>query len=136
MIVKKIRKDKISLLAPAKINLFLEVLNKREDGFHNINSLFQTISLYDELEISILEKPIINLTIKNSSEKLPIEENIITKAFNLIQSKFNLENGIKVILTKNIPISAGLGGGSADAATTILACNILLLKMVLCISQN
>lgn len=125
MIVKKIRKDKISLLAPAKINLFLEVLNKREDGFHNINSLFQVISLYDELEISILEKPIIDLTIKNSYEKLPIEENIITKAFNLIRSKFNLKNGIKVILTKRIPISAGLGGGSADAATTILACNIL-----------
>lgn len=125
MIVKEITEDKINLLAPAKINLFLEVLNKREDGFHNINSLFQAISLYDELEISIIEKPVINLTIKNNFEKLPIEDNIISKAFNLIQSKFNLINGINVILTKKIPISAGLGGGSADAATTILACNIL-----------
>lgn len=125
MIVKEITKNKVSLLAPAKINLFLEVLNKRKDGFHNINSLFQAISLYDELEISIHEKPTIDLTIKNSFEKLPVENNIIAKAFSLIQAKFNLKNGIKVILTKNIPISAGLGGGSADAATTILACNIL-----------
>ena len=125
MFVKEITKDNIEIETPAKINLFLEVLNKRDDGFHNINSLFQTISLFDRLNFKTQTKPELTLEIINN-DTLPVnEENLIIKAYNFMREKFDLTEGLVVRLDKNIPIAAGLAGGSSDAAATILACNLL-----------
>ncbi len=111
----------ISVSAYAKINLHLEVLNKRVDGFHNIASVFQPISLCDELLIE--ETP-------NSSKcnvfsplfDLP-EENTITKAYSEFAEFTGVTSAVNVKLIKNIPVGAGLGGGSSDAAALLLALN-------------
>lgn len=125
MFVKKITRDKIEIEAPAKINLFLEILNKREDDFHNINSLFQAVSLFDRLTFEIIDKPDIILEIKNG-ENLPVDrDNLIVKTYHFLREKYDFKSGLQVTLEKNIPIAAGLAGGSADAAATILACNVL-----------
>ncbi len=125
MFVKKITSDEIVIETPAKINLFLEVLNKRADGFHNINSLFQAISLFDKLHFKVLTQPRLTLEIPGD-ELLPIDDNnLIVKAYNFMRDKFQLTKGLHVVLSKEIPIAAGLAGGSSDAAATILACNLL-----------
>ncbi len=125
MIVIEKNDKRLSLKTPAKVNLFLEVLNKRPDGFHNINSLFQAVSLYDNLTFELTDDPDITLTISNTKELKPDNENLVCRAFQLMKKEFNLTMGLHATLEKNIPISAGLGGGSSDAAATILACNIL-----------
>lgn len=124
MLVKNITKNSAIVQAPAKINLMLEVLNKREDGFHNINSIFQAISLYDEISFEKLEEPGFQLEIENKN--LPNDQsNLIFKAYELMKRKFQLTDGLKVSLKKNIPVSAGLGGGSSDAAATVDVINRL-----------
>lgn len=125
MYVNNITSDHLIIKSPAKINLFLEVLNKRPDGFHNINSAFQAVSLFDELDIKVTDQPGIEIEIINNRELTVGEDNLITKAYRLMVSKFQFKKGLKVNLTKNIPISAGLGGGSGNAAALIWACNIL-----------
>ncbi|KAA3633484.1 MAG: 4-(cytidine 5'-diphospho)-2-C-methyl-D-erythritol kinase [Calditrichaeota bacterium] len=126
MFVKNITNKQITIQTPAKINLFLEVLNKRQDGFHNINSLFQAISLYDTLTISKSQTPGINLKVLGDKGILPVDSNnLIIKAYNLMREKFSLETGVEVELQKEIPIAAGLAGGSSDAAAMLTACNIM-----------
>ncbi len=108
--------------APAKINLYLEIINKRPDGYHNIESVMHTISLFDTLEFFETADNKIELICENS-ELLNFEKNIVYKAAKLFKEKYNVNKGIKIKLTKNIPMGAGLGGGSSDAASTILALN-------------
>jgi 4-diphosphocytidyl-2-C-methyl-D-erythritol kinase len=111
----------------AKVNLGLQVLNKRPDGFHNINTIFSRINLFDEIEITPNNTNEISLIVKNNDElNTPenLKDNLIVKAFfkiqnKIIKSKSDLKIGIDVKLTKNIPIGAGLGGGSSNAATII-----------------
>lgn len=107
-------------LCPAKVNLFLYVLGKRHDGYHNIFTLFYPISLYDTL---ILEKS--NKTeIICSQEGIPLDDNnIIIKTHNILKAKYNLHDNFKIELIKNIPSGAGLGGGSSDAANYLKAVN-------------
>lgn len=126
MFVKKIPSGQVVIGAPAKVNLFLEVLDKREDGFHNINSLFQAVSLFDRLKFTRSgECQGAKLTLTTPS-KLPTDKNnLIVRAFDLMRERFNLSDGLDVELEKNIPIAAGLAGGSSDAAATILAATIL-----------
>ncbi|OQX51617.1 MAG: 4-(cytidine 5'-diphospho)-2-C-methyl-D-erythritol kinase [Candidatus Cloacimonas sp. 4484_209] len=85
----------------AKVNLGLRVLEKREDGYHNINTIMQTVSIFDELDISLTEK---GITLKNTKEKF----------------------GVRINLKKNIPIGGGLGGGSSDAASVLVGLKFLL----------
>ncbi|MBR4632576.1 MAG: 4-(cytidine 5'-diphospho)-2-C-methyl-D-erythritol kinase [Elusimicrobia bacterium] len=108
--------------APAKINLYLEIINKRQDGYHNIESVMHTVSLFDILEFSETELNRIELVCENSELSNP-EKNIVYKATKVFKEKYNINKGIKIKLTKNIPMGAGLGGGSSDAAATILALN-------------
>ena len=123
--MKKITNAELEIETPAKINLFLDVLNKREDGFHNINSLFQAISLFDILHFEVQSTPKLTLEIVGN-DSLPInDDNLIVKAYNFMREKFELSQGLRVKLEKNIPIAAGLAGGSSDASATILACNLL-----------
>ncbi|MDR1417991.1 MAG: 4-(cytidine 5'-diphospho)-2-C-methyl-D-erythritol kinase [Endomicrobium sp.] len=110
---------KIILKSPAKVNLFLEIKNKRDDGYHNLESIMQTISLYDELSFENANKDII---LECDDKSLPCDKkNLIYKAALAVKTYFNINKGVKIYLQKKIPLGAGLGGGSSNAATTILA---------------
>ena len=105
--------------SPAKLNLFLKVLNKRIDGFHNIQSIFQLIDFYDYLSFEKRKDNKIEITcnIKNLESN-----NLIKMAIELFRKKFGVKKyGLNIKLKKNIPIGAGLGGGSSNAATTLIA---------------
>lgn len=111
----------IRKLSPAKVNLHLRVLRKREDGFHDIITLMQRINLCDEMIFSTIEHGII-LSCPNSS--LPENEgNIVYRAAQTFLSHASCSGGIHVILNKKIPVAAGLGGGSSNAATTLMTLN-------------
>jgi 4-diphosphocytidyl-2-C-methyl-D-erythritol kinase len=113
--------EMLKKLAPAKINLFLRVLGKRTDGYHDIVSLMQAITLYDELTFSPRPSGIV---IKCPNSDLPTsEDNLIVRAAKAVFSYAGYSSGIEITLMKNIPVAAGLGGGSSDAATTLLALN-------------
>lgn len=108
--------------ANAKINLGLQVLNKREDGYHNINSIFLPVSLSDEIHIS--ESKQYSL-VSNVSFDIPDDDNLVIRAAKLINRYVNKNNCVKINLRKHIPSGAGLGGGSSDAATVLKAMNEL-----------
>ena len=108
-------------MAPAKINLFLRVLRKRADGYHDIVSLMQKITLYDELIFSPRPKGIV---LNCPGSDLPTsEDNLVFRAAQSIFAYANYSSGVEIKLTKKIPLAAGLGGGSSDAATTLIALN-------------
>lgn len=109
-------------LAYSKINLGLDVLFKREDGFHEINTVFAKTSLCDELIFEASEK--YTLTVISDFE-IEESDNLVSKAYNLFSNEIGNQPKIKITLIKNIPIGAGLGGGSSDAATTLLGLNEL-----------
>ncbi|HHF98872.1 MAG TPA: 4-(cytidine 5'-diphospho)-2-C-methyl-D-erythritol kinase [Candidatus Aerophobetes bacterium] len=113
----------ITLKAPAKINLYLDVLGKREDGYHEIESIAQSITFYDILSFEKIKKgiEIVCPNLDISEEK----ENLVYKAVKLFFDFTGISPGVRVILKKKIPLGAGLGGGSSDAATTLLALNEL-----------
>lgn len=117
----------IKIKCPAKLNLTLEVVNRREDGFHNINSVMQLISLYDYLDISLEESEETKIELSGNSTDIPYnEKNLVYKAADLFLKETGLNNyNIKINIEKNIPIAAGLAGGSTDGAGTILGLNIL-----------
>ena len=119
--------DKINVKCPAKINLSLKIINKREDGFHNIESVMQAISLYDYLTISIDKSQGLMINLSGTSDEIPYnEKNLVYKAAVLFFEKTNLDNcKINIFIDKNIPVSAGLAGGSTDAAGTLYGLNKL-----------
>mgnify|MGYP001166635656 CR=1 FL=1 len=103
----------------AKVNLCLHILGQREDGFHNIQSIFQTINLFDTLTFIVEDNSRIKL--ECDYVDLKNKNNIIIKTWDMLASKFNIKKGIHVSLKKNIPVGSGLGGGSSNAAVTLLA---------------
>ena len=107
--------------APAKINLYLEIINKRFDGYHNIESVMHTVSLFDILEFTQIPENKIELVCDNLQLSFDIKKNLVYRAAEKVKEKYNISSGVKIKLTKNIPMGAGLGGGSSDAAATILA---------------
>jgi 4-diphosphocytidyl-2-C-methyl-D-erythritol kinase len=110
---------KIRIKAPAKINLFLEIKNKRTDGCHSIETIMQTISLYDKLSFE-LTKGKISFSCNNKSIA-GNKSNIVYMAAHRVKKHFNIKDGVRIYLKKKIPIGAGLGGGSSDAAATLKA---------------
>ena len=115
-----VKTKKISALANAKINLELDVLGKRPDGYHNISTIFQSVSLADIVEIEINDTE--GIFVK--TEGAVIEgENLVKKAAELFLSKIGTTANINITLKKQIPLSAGLAGGSADAAAVLLCLN-------------
>jgi 4-diphosphocytidyl-2-C-methyl-D-erythritol kinase len=106
-------------LSPAKVNLTLQVLKKRPDGYHEIYTIFQKISLYDEIEVELKEAGF-ELEFL-SEENIPLEENLIFKAYKLTKEHFRIKGGIKVVVKKKIPAGAGLGGGSSNAGSILKA---------------
>lgn len=117
----------LKVQCPAKINLDLKVINKREDGFHNIESVMQTIDLYDVLTISIERSDDFSIALSGNNQEIPYnEKNLVHKAIKLYLE--NVEVGpvrISVYIDKSIPIAAGLAGGSTDAAGTLYGLNKL-----------
>ncbi len=111
------------LKACAKINLFLEVVSRRPDGYHELVTVFQAIDLHDEIELSPHENKI---TLTCSDPSLPVDsKNLAYRAAELLKEDSNTKIGVSIHLQKNIPSGAGLGGGSSDAATVLVGCNKL-----------
>lgn len=112
----------VTLLSPAKVNLFLKIVGRRPDGYHNLASLFQTISLVDVLHFSPSDQDKLTCT----DPSLPTDNsNLVLKAVDLFRRKTGRSFGVRIHLEKNIPCQAGLGGGSSNAATTLWALNML-----------
>ncbi len=110
--------------SPAKVNLYLRVLGRRENSYHDIVSLMQRISIYDEMDFAPGGKAIV---IKCPGTSLPENErNIVHQAANLLFSQASYSSGIEITIRKKIPIAAGLGGGSSNAATTLVTLNNLM----------
>jgi len=109
--------------APAKLNLFLHITGRREDGYHLLQTLFHFIDISDTLYFEITDDK--NISISPAIEGIPDEENIIVKAARLLQKTTGTNKGTKISLKKCLPMGGGLGGGSSDAATTLLALNKL-----------
>lgn len=107
--------NKLFLKAYAKINIGLNIISKRQDGYHNIVTIFQQIDLFDRIEVKKTGNP--EIIIRSDNKKLPTNENnICYKAVRLIQRATGIKEGVAIAINKRIPIGAGLGGGSSDAA--------------------
>ncbi|MDP2939622.1 MAG: 4-(cytidine 5'-diphospho)-2-C-methyl-D-erythritol kinase [Candidatus Omnitrophota bacterium] len=114
----------ITLKSPAKINLYLRVLNKRKDGFHNIETIFERINLFDTIK---LKKNALN-EIRFFCEHPDVPKNnsnLCFKAANLLKKEFSIDKGVDITLIKRIPVAAGLGGGSSNAAFVLMGLNNL-----------
>ena len=119
------KNSKITVVSPAKINLHLEVLGKRKDGYHELAMIMQSINLEDYLEIELNNNGVINLSSNNAELDLK-EDNLIIKAANILRNSYPERNlGANIFLNKNIPIGAGLAGGSSNAAATLIGLNKL-----------
>lgn len=117
----------LTLSANAKINLTLDILGTREDGYHEVAMIMQEISLHDTLSMGKINQGIsLTIAIEGQQGTLPADEsNLCWKAAALVQKEYNLQEGVEIHLTKRIPMAAGLAGGSADAAAVLKGMNHL-----------
>ncbi|PSJ44859.1 4-(cytidine 5'-diphospho)-2-C-methyl-D-erythritol kinase [Zobellella endophytica] len=113
----------LTLPAPAKLNLFLYITGRRDDGYHNLQTLFQFLDYGDSLAFA--PAPDGELRLEPNLPGVPPEQNLIIRAARLLQSKTGCTRGARIRLTKRLPMGGGLGGGSSDAATTLVALNHL-----------
>ncbi|CEK32501.1 4-diphosphocytidyl-2-C-methyl-D-erythritol kinase [[Clostridium] sordellii] len=114
--------NSIGLKSRAKINLSIDVLGKRQDGYHIVEMIMQTIDLYDNLKITQIEED--SIKIKSNSQDIPLnQDNIVYKAANILKEKFNIKKGIEISIQKNIPVAAGMAGGSSNAAAVLVGLN-------------
>jgi 4-diphosphocytidyl-2-C-methyl-D-erythritol kinase len=116
--------QRITLRSYAKINLGLHILGKRTDGFHEIRTVFQSITLHDQIEISLASER--GISFESDCPPLNSQDNLVLKAIHLFGKRVELPPGLRIRLQKRIPIGAGLGGGSSNAATTLLGLQRLL----------
>jgi 4-diphosphocytidyl-2-C-methyl-D-erythritol kinase len=117
--------EPLLLRAPAKVNFRLDVLRKRQDGYHDLRTIMQRIDLCDELELSLKTEPGIELVCDGAD--IPADSsNLVWRAASEILKLSTLKTGLNIKLRKNIPVAAGLGGGSSDAASTLMGLNQLL----------
>ena len=115
--------DGLLIRAPAKINLSLLIAGKRDDGFHEIETLMAKVNLYDEILFEQGNSGRVELFCKGQYSISAGPENLVHKACRLLLNRAGMSQQIKVTLTKNIPVGAGLGGGSSDAAATLIGLN-------------
>ncbi|CUU07587.1 4-diphosphocytidyl-2-C-methyl-D-erythritol kinase [Candidatus Kryptobacter tengchongensis] len=114
--------DRIKLLSPAKINIGLRVLRKRVDGYHDIETIFHEVKLFDEIEMEIYDE----IEFESDSDEIPRGfENLCLKAVRIFFESFGIHSGVRIYLKKRIPVGAGLGGGSSNSATVLKGLNIL-----------
>jgi len=120
--------EQLTIHAHAKINLALDVLNRRPDGYHTVRMIMQSLSLCDTLFIRKTEEPGIKLSARNPEHYPDVtwdEHNLIYKAAKLFTDTYSVKDGVQIIIDKQIPSSAGLAGGSSDAAATLKGLNQL-----------
>ncbi|SFV55845.1 4-diphosphocytidyl-2-C-methyl-D-erythritol kinase [hydrothermal vent metagenome] len=110
-------------LSPAKLNLFLHITSKRDDGYHNIQTIFQLLDFGDEIGFKIRQDTKIKRVFGNKN--IPHEEDLLIKSARLLQQKYNINQGVEIKINKKIPIGGGLGGGSSNAAIVLMALNEL-----------
>jgi len=116
---------KISLTswpAPAKLNLFLHITGQREDGLHCLQTIFQILDICDTLQFEITDDGVVS---RLTESDIPQDEDLIVKAARLLQSHAGVSQGVSIYIDKQLPIGGGLGGGSSNAATTLVALNHL-----------
>ncbi len=113
----------LELLCPAKLNLFLHIVGRRPDGYHLLQSVFQLINWCDILTLRLTPEDQIHRI--NPIAGVPAEQDLVVKAARLLQHFCQVKNGVEIELQKNIPMGAGLGGGSSDAASTLIGLNSL-----------
>ena len=128
------KSDSLSLRSPAKLNLFLHIVGRRADGYHLLQSVFQLIDWCDTIHLkSIAENEVRRI---NPIPGVPPEQDLVVRAANLLKEFCKIEAGVEINLHKEIPMGAGMGGGSSDAATTLIGLNALwnlnLSKEMLC----
>lgn len=113
----------LTFSAPAKLNLFLHVTGRRSDGYHLLQTVFRLLDFSDQLQFNLRQDSVVKLhkPIAGVSEK----NNLCIRAAKLLQQESGTNRGVEIFLTKRIPLGGGLGGGSSDAATTLLALNYL-----------
>jgi 4-diphosphocytidyl-2-C-methyl-D-erythritol kinase len=122
---------RIKVAAPCKINLHLSVGERRADGYHNVESIFQTLDFGDTLDIELVEEPrrgaggrcdiLVDSRLPGAGFQIPPEENILSRAVSLFRLRTGFDQGVRVILEKRVPPGGGLGGGSSDAAAALAA---------------
>ena len=114
--------DKLELKALGKINLGLDVLGRRENGYHDVRMVMQTLYLYDQIKMEKTKKPGIELN--TNLFYLPVNENNLAyRAADLLMKEFEIKEGVKITLEKHIPVAAGMAGGSSNAATVLFGMN-------------
>ncbi|TMP67872.1 4-(cytidine 5'-diphospho)-2-C-methyl-D-erythritol kinase [Pseudoalteromonas sp. S1609] len=113
----------LSLIAPAKLNLFLHINGRRDDSYHELETLFTFLNYGDELHFTLTNDK--NISISGDAHGIALTDNLIYKAALLLQTQCKVNLGAKINLTKRLPMGGGVGGGSSDAATTLLALNTL-----------
>lgn len=114
----------IQLKALAKINLGLDVVRRREDGYHEVRMIMQTIHMYDQIKLQLKEEP--GITVSTNLKYLPVnEDNLVYKTAKLLMDEFGIEQGVHIDLRKFIPVAAGMAGGSSDAAAVFVGMNRL-----------
>jgi 4-diphosphocytidyl-2-C-methyl-D-erythritol kinase len=112
----------VKVLSPAKINIGLRVLRKRPDGYHDIETIFHEVKLFDEIEVEISDR----IEFETDSSEVPLDfENLCLRSARIFIESFGIHSGVRIFLKKVIPVGAGLGGGSSDAAGVLKALNIL-----------
>ena len=114
---------KIELCAPAKINLFLHITGQRTDGYHQLQSVFQLIDWYDIVSLEFLDAD--EITRPLGAHGVSLENDLVVRAARLLKKFTSYPHGVKIHLEKNIPMGAGLGGGSSDAASVLIGLNRL-----------
>ena len=114
--------DKMQLRAFAKINLGLDVLRRREDGYHEVKMIMQTVRMYDQIELQKTSE--VGIQVKTNLYYLPTNENnLVYKAAKLLIDEFSIDQGVSIDLKKYIPVAAGMAGGSTDAAAVLFGMN-------------
>ena len=111
------------LPAPAKLNLMLHITGRREDGYHNLQTLFQFLEYGDQLQVELLTTP--DIEVLSDLSGVTRKDNLVYRAAELLQKHSGCRQGARIKLEKILPMGAGLGGGSSDAATTLIALNLL-----------
>jgi len=115
--------EKLTLRSPAKLNLFLHIVGRRDDGYHLLQSVFQLIDWCDTIYLKrIVENEVRRI---NPIPGVPPEQDLVVRAANLLKDFCKIDSGVEIDLKKEIPMGAGMGGGSSDAATTLIGLNAL-----------
>jgi 4-diphosphocytidyl-2-C-methyl-D-erythritol kinase len=115
--------DQLTLLAPAKLNLFLHIIGRKDDGYHLLQSVFQLIDWCDTIHLKRISENVVRRV--NPIPGVPPEKDLVVRTANLLKDFCKIEAGVEIDLQKEIPMGAGMGGGSSDAASTLIGLNAL-----------